>query len=256
MSTETKFDPFGDEEIKLPQKVFYGEIVILDGYKGIKVQGERGFPPYDPESKSHQEAIANGKKVYIVYKVQHFPLGVSYETYPMDLPIWSDGWKMFEQGFGKVLGLNPEDKKERSELYGVHFRNMMNGGTFCEYETPLLRTYDKGDGTVGKIFGINVLKIFESEEDCEQAFNESEDGKIEEFNKQPKQQNVVTLDWESSKGFIQNLAGQVKSTEKEPWDTLQELIDGFPMLKGISVKDKKVQELVVDSNQETFGIPF
>jgi hypothetical protein len=244
-----EFDPFGAETTALPPQTFFGEIVLLRGFQGIKITGERGFQEYDSENPTHQTAIKEeNRKVYPVYEIQHFPMGVSFETYSSQWPIWSDEWKTFEQSFAKLLGLNPKTANDRTKLYGEHIRALTNGETYFEYETPVIRTYiSKQDGQEKSIRGIRVLRKFANEMECVNAKNDADGEPVaESVDEIPvEEQTVSALPFVQAIGFVDVLAMQVSTLQE-----LQSKIDGMPMLAELKVEDPRVVEAATNANPQ------
>ncbi len=251
----TGFDPFAENETALPASVFFGEIVILRGYKGIKIAGERGFPEYDPQDPQHQKAVADGKKVYIVYEVQHYPIGVDFDTWSNQWPIWSGDWKMFEASMGELHGLDPQDKAQRGELYGTHMRALSEAGQFFAYETPTIRTYTNAEGQEKSIRGIRVLQKFANMDECQAAYDKQNANDDLPTGSKVKEKTVDTLPLEQAIGFAETLARQnMGSDNKVDEAALSAALANMPMLAVLSIDLPEVQAVIEKVNKE--DLPF
>jgi len=251
----TEFDPFSEEQTALPASVFFGEIVILRGYKGIKIQGERGFPEYDSQDSQHQRAVADGKKTYIVYEVQHYPIGVDFDTWPNQWPIWSDDWKLFEASLGELYGLDPNNAAERKTLYGEHVRALSNGGQFFMYETPAIRTYTNAEGQEKSVRGIKVLQKFANMDECQAAYDEHKGNAPLPADSKMGAPKVEALPLQQAIGFAETLTRQaIGSDNKVDLDKLTASFQAMPMLAELKVDLPEVQEVIKKVEKES--LPF
>jgi len=252
------FDAFSGEAIEIQNfDMQFGEIVIHKGYKGIRVAGERGYPEYDPTDPQHQAAITSGKKVYVVYEIQHYPNNAKFDTFPQQWPIWSDDWKLFEESMGILYGLNPKTPKERDALY-KQIQQLTNGGHYFQYETPILREYDKKDGTgKGKIRGIKVLKSFPSADECaaaETAYKATTG--LPDDSTMPASEPVATIPEAQALAFVPALANQVAQNGKVDPLLLAQKFAEFPMLAGLDATSEAVKKAVEAAGLQIAEIAF
>lgn len=257
------FDPFaGIEPEEKPEysDVLFGEIVIYRGYRGARVDGEKGIVEYDPNNPPAK--VKAGPST--AWEFKHFPIDVKFETFVMQDFEWGDAWKCFEASMAELHNLNIAEKETytaangkekerptsaaalaRKTLYNIHMRSLASGSHFFQYETPIVRTYKKSDGSEGKIRGIKVLKQYADMEAC-QAAKAANDGAIPEGSKLKKEERKVeALELEQAIGFVETLARQSQGTNGEV--SLEKLGDAFlsmPMLANLSIDLPEVQEIV------------
>ncbi len=250
----SNFDAFDYEQAKAnePSDTFFGEIVMHRGYQGIRVYDlnpdMKGWMEYDPNDDFYKSALAtptpNGKarRVHTIYEFQHFPIGAGFETYPIQAPSWSDDWKIFKDSVEKATG------KTDSDLYGF-FRAMTSGGKFFEYETPVTRTYQSGNGETKNVRGVKVLRVFASQKECQDAYDEAHgiDGTVD---KVAGDATVSSLPKEQAMGFVATLAMQATDL-----DDLQLKFDTMPMLAALSIEDEEVVQAAYKANP-ALNIPF
>lgn len=255
------FDAFsGDAIDNGSDDFFFGEIVIYRGFNGIMtydIDGVKGWQEYDSNLEAHKTAMAtnkpNGKKrqVSTIYEWRHFPIGVGFETWENQTPIWSDDWTTFEQSLAELWGLDA--KKQRSQLY-AKLRELTNGGHYFRYKTPVIRTYTGNDGSEKSVRGVKVLEQFANADECQAAYETYKAGQPLPEGSKVEGLAVEALPKEQAIGFVATLAKQIPDTA-DCWQQLQGKFDEMPMLANLNIKDEDVQKAAMDAS-EVFKVPF
>jgi hypothetical protein len=277
--TDNIFDVEMDEPVGQLQ---FGEIKIIDAFIGIMtydVDDVKGWQQYDQEYEPHQTALAtpkNGRarQTSRVFQLQDFPIGVQFDTWVNDYPIWSDDWKMFEKSMATLHGLNPYETEEYTDQYGInrkrptakaradyktlyetHMQALKNGQCFFAYEKPITRTYPKADGTTGNIRGTVVIKQFASLKECKAAHTEYNGSVPVPEGSKMDTPKVEALPLAQAIGFAETLTRQaIGSDNKVDLDKLTASFQAMPMLAELKVDLPEVQAII--SKVEKESLPF
>jgi len=266
MTNNDVFSPkVTDEQIAVPD-VFYGEVVVLRGYHGIRLydldESKKGWQEYDSNDELHKRAIAtpqkNGKqrRTHIIYEFQHFPIGAKFPTYPIQSPNWSDDFIIFAKSLCDMHGLDSavtdrlpkaEWTDQRIEDYKVfmnELKKLTDGNNFFKYETPVIRTYKKADGKTANVRGIKLLEKYDTQETCQTAY-EAQHSKIKNDVPGFEPETVNVMDKTTALAFVKPLAEQCRQADnKIDRDMLAAKMAELPPLKNLSIDTPEVAAII------------
>jgi len=254
------FDAFGQTD-DFREDVFFGEVIVTRGFQAIWLYDidpdYKGWIEYEAENELHKKALATpttrGKQrnLSVCFEVQHFPEGMSFDTFPNVWPVWGDDWKTFEGSLAKIVNADITTKNKLGEFRNVHLRKLSETGNYFKYKTPVMRTYEK-DGVTKSIRGIELIEWYKSVDECMAAYK-ANNGKLSEPSK-VEEKVVEAMPREQALQFVVSLAKQIEDTP-DCWNDLQTKLNEFPMLGGLKVDEEDVKQ-AAENASDVFKVEF
>ena len=250
----SEFDPFAVDSFAPNDSdgVFFGELIFHRGFQGIwmpdETSGKNVLTDFNPNDDAQKAVLANGKKPYVYYTVQFFPIGANWESYADNLAVFSDEWKELCKSLAVVWGC----PKVKSPEFEAKLRQCATNTLFVKYHTEIIEYIDK-NGVDRKRYIKRVQEIYPDLVAAQAAYDARHgiDGTVDRV---PDGFKVEAWPREQAITFVEALIASVKMENNGKFTPtlLQKKFDSMPQMANITVADSDVQSIIDDA----IGIPF
>lgn len=247
-----QFDPYAPDNVAGGSDndgLFFGEVVLYRGFQGIWIFdstiGKNKLWDYDPGDDEHKAAIASGKKVFVYYAIQFFPVGVSFETWVENLANFSDEWKEFSQSLATLWGI-----EVKSDEFSDKLRKWAGQSIYGKWQSEVVEQKDKA-GINRKKYIKRMVEFYPDLATAQAAYDTHKgiDGTVDAM---PEGASVKVMERAQALGFVRTWVVNNKEDGKIDLTALQAFIDSIPMLGTWEISDPDIQAIV----NELDGVPF
>lgn len=245
------FDAFAPDTIapSAGDGIYFGELVLYRGFQGIWIKdsdtGKNKLWDFDPNDNEHKAAVASGKKPYIYYCIQAFPIGVSRDSFEENLINFSDEWQELCKSLAKVWGID----KVKSDAFSAKLREWNNQPLFAKWHNEIVEYKDK-NGEDRKRYIKRVQELYPDLATA-QAAHDAHRGINGVADEVPTGFEVQAMERGQALSFIETWCKGNLKDGKIDESELQAFIDSMPMLGDWETADPDIQKIV-----NSVGVPF
>lgn len=252
-----QFDPYNADDVTPEDfdNVYFGGCVFGGGYQGVRIPdsttGKTKLERYQSDNPSHQQAIANGKKVMVYYDFSFYPVGVSWNPRTDNLANFSKEAGELSKSLADVWGITVTHAKGAmfDQAFLSKLATFENTEFFAKWETEI-EPYKDANGQEWKRYIKRVKELYPDFQTAQKAYD-SHKGINGEVDAVPTGFENPIMERNVALGYIEALVKNNMQDGQCDLVKLQESIDGIAMLGKWLVTDSEIQAMI-----NKLSVPF